>query len=204
MYSKKWLTFYDQYVLYGVMPLVFGCPVGHVQGLYNAGVGARHLELGVGTGYLPANAAFPVPDPEITLVDLNPAPLAYTAERLARYKTIQVQANVLDPLPVEGPFDSAGLSFLLHCVPGSIWEKGVVLENAAKVVKPGGVIFGSTVLSSGVRVLPHARMYMKALNKRGIFHNERDSLDDLRRVLAGLGCYKLVVRGCVALFRARI
>lgn len=204
IYSRNALNRHDLSVHFGMMPLVWRCPVKHVLGLYNASVGARHLEMGAGSGYLPANADFPVPHPRITLVDLNPNSLAHTAERLARYETVQVRANVLEPLPVDGPYDSAGLNFLLHCVPGSIREKAAVLRNAAAVVKPGGVVFGSTILSTGVRVLPQARLLMRAFNKRGIFHNDRDSLDDLRRVLSGLGSYKLVVRGCVALFRARV
>ena len=66
------------------------------------------------------------------------------------------------------------------------------------------MIFGSTILSAGVPVTPQARLLMNVFNARGIFHNDRDNLDDLRGALAGLGRYKLVVRGCVALFRARL
>jgi ubiquinone/menaquinone biosynthesis C-methylase UbiE len=204
IYTKNVLPFYDLSVFHAVMPLVWRCAVKHVQGLYDASVGARHLEMGAGTGYLLANTEFPVRNPEITLVDLNPTPLAYTAQRLERYNITQVQANVLEPLPVDGPVDSAGLNFLLHCVPGSLKDKGVVLKNAAAVVRPGGVIFGSTILSAGVPVTPQARLLMKVFNARGIFHNDWDNLDDLRGALAGLGRYKLVVRGCVALFRARL
>nr|WP_083472648.1 class I SAM-dependent methyltransferase [Kibdelosporangium phytohabitans] len=185
------------------MPWFWRCPVAEVQSLYDASVGARHLEMGVGTGYLPAHAQFPVPDPRITLVDLNPAPLAYTARRLSQYATTLVRANVLEPLPVQGPFDSAAMNFLLHCVPGSIEDKGVILRNAAAVVKPGGIVFGSTILSSDVPVTPQARLLMKVFNARGIFHNDRDTLAGLRTVLSGFDRHKLVVRGCVALFRVR-
>jgi ubiquinone/menaquinone biosynthesis C-methylase UbiE len=204
IYTSNVLPFYDMSVFHAAMPLVWRCPVKHVQGLYDASVGARHLEMGAGTGYLLANTEFPVRDPEITLVDLNPSPLAYTAQRLGRYEVTQIQANVLEPLPLDGPVDSAGLNFLLHCVPGSLKDKGVVLKNAATVVRPGGILFGSTILSAGVPVTPQARLLMKFFNARGIFHNDRDNLDDLREALAGLGRYKLVVRGCVALFRARL
>ncbi|MBP2320053.1 SAM-dependent methyltransferase [Kibdelosporangium banguiense] len=203
-HTRNVLSLYDMSVFHAAMPVVWRCPVKHVQGLYDASVGAQHLEMGVATGHLLANAGFPVRDPQITLLDLNPAPLAYTAQRLARYDVTQVRANVLEPLPLDDLYDSVSLNFLLHCVPGSIKEKGSVLKNAAAVVRPGGIVFGSTILSAGVAVAPQARLLMKYLNARGIFHNDRDTLDDLREVLAGLGRYQLVVRGSVALFRARL
>jgi hypothetical protein len=45
---------------------------------------------------------------------------------------------------------------------------------------------------------------MRNLNAKGMFHNDRDSLDDLRIVLEqNFDDYELYHRGCVGLFRGR-
>jgi ubiquinone/menaquinone biosynthesis C-methylase UbiE len=69
---------------------------------YNRHVGPRHLDMGVGTGWYLDRAAWPVARPEITLLDLNENSLSAAARRLARYAPETVQANVLEPLPLEG------------------------------------------------------------------------------------------------------
>ncbi len=203
-YHRRALAFYDLFVMHGSAPWCWRCPPRNFRQLYDTCVGARHAEIGVGTGYLLARCRFPVPDPHITLVDLNPATLAYTAERLAGHRTERVLANALEPLPLaEGTYDSAALSFLLHCIPGSLKEKGIALAHAARAVRPGGIVFGSTVLASGVPVSRAGRLLMRGLNRRGVFHNDRDSLGDLRDQLeAHFDRHELVVRGCVGLFRA--
>ncbi len=205
VYNKYLLAVYNVTVFRINYPLFWRCPVSSVQRLYNASVGAEHLELGVGTGYLPAHSTFPVPAPRITLLDLNPTTLAVATKRLAKYRTARVRANVLEPLPVpKSAFDSVGLNFLLHCLPGTLREKGVVLAHAAAAARPGGVVFGSTILSSGVPVSVPARMMMRVLNATGVFHNDRDDLGDLRSQLdRHFASHQLIVRGCVALFRAR-
>ncbi|GAB2629513.1 class I SAM-dependent methyltransferase [Streptomyces capparidis] len=203
-YHRRALAFYDLLVMHGSAPWCWRCPSRNFRRMYDTCVGARHLEIGVGTGYLLAHCRFPVPDPRITLVDLNPATLEYTAQRLKRYRTERVLANALEPLPVPpGSFDSAALSFLLHCIPGDITEKGVALAHAAAAVRPGGVVFGSTVLASGVPVSRAGRSLMGKLNAKGVFHNDRDDLGDLRDQLTRhFERHELVTRGCVGLFRA--
>nr|WP_042177984.1 class I SAM-dependent methyltransferase [Kibdelosporangium sp. MJ126-NF4]CEL12896.1 Putative SAM-dependent methyltransferases [Kibdelosporangium sp. MJ126-NF4]CTQ98580.1 Putative SAM-dependent methyltransferases [Kibdelosporangium sp. MJ126-NF4] len=204
VYNRHFLAVYDICV-YGVnMPLIWRCPTSVVRGLYDASLGAEHLELGVGSGYLLARCQFPVPDPQITLVDLNPTPLAHTARRLARYRVRQIEANLLAPLPVpDAAFDSVGLNLVLHCLPGSMREKGVVLAHAAAAVRPGGVVFGSTLLSGGVRVSLPAKVLMRCNNAAGVFHNEADDIDGLRAQLSRhFASHTLIVRGNLALFRA--
>lgn len=203
-YHRRGLAFYDLLVMHGSAPWFWRCPPRNFRRLYDTCAGARHLEVGVGSGYLLAHCRFPVPDPHITLVDLNPATLDYTAKRLKKYRTEKVRANALDPLPVPpGTFDSAALSFLLHCIPGSLDEKGVVFAHAAAAVRPGGVVFGSTILSSGVPVTRAGRSLMRSLNDKGVFHNDRDDLDGLRRQLdTHFDHHELVTRGSVGLFRA--
>ncbi|MER5301728.1 MULTISPECIES: class I SAM-dependent methyltransferase [Streptomyces] len=203
-YSKPFLNLYDLMVYRGTAPLLWRCPPKVSRQLYDTCVGARHMDIGVGSGYLLHHARFPVPEPRITLVDLNPNSLAHTAHRLRRYEVETVRANVLEPLPVpEHSHDSVGMSYLLHCVPGGLPDKGIALAHAAAVVRPGGVVFGTTVLSGGVPVSSVARRAMRTLNKRGAFHNDGDTLDDLRAQLdRHFDRHELTVRGCVGVFRA--
>lgn len=205
VYSQITLLTYNLLVLRGTVPLFWRCPVRAIRELYDDSVGAKHLEIGAGSGYFPARARYPVARPEITLVDRNTGPLDYAGRRLARWRPTRVRADVLKPLPLaEGNFDSVALSLVLHCLPGDIRTKGEVLGRAAEVVRPGGVVFGSTILTSGVPMSRPARLLNRALNARGVFHNERDDLDDLREQLdRRFAEHTLTVHGCVALYRAR-
>ncbi|KAA2247285.1 class I SAM-dependent methyltransferase [Solihabitans fulvus] len=204
-YSRMTLPWYDLIIYRIIFPLFWRCSLRTVQRWYDSRVGARHLEIGVGTGYLPLHSRFPVPDPAITLLDLSPHSLAFTARRLARFRPERIQANVLEPLPVaDAAFDSVCMNLLLHCVPGSLRVKGIALAHAAKAVRPGGVVFGSTVLRQGVPVTPQARWLLRTVNRKGIFHNDEDSLDDLRQQLdLHFASSRLVVVGCVAFFEGR-
>ncbi|WP_340556938.1 class I SAM-dependent methyltransferase [Streptomyces sp. GSL17-111] len=204
-YHRRALAFYDFFVFRGSAPLFWRCSPRDFEQLYHTSVGAKHVEIGVGTGYLPSRARFPVSNPKITLVDLNPATLDFAASRLRFFETTKVVGNALEPLPVpDGSHDSAALCFLLHCVPGSIRDKGVAIKHAAAAVRPGGTVFGSTVLSSGVPVTRAGRSLMNKLNAKGVFHNDEDSLADLTSQLEqNFSDFDLVTRGSVALFRAR-
>ncbi|WEV29011.1 class I SAM-dependent methyltransferase [Streptomyces sp. 71268] len=204
-YHPRALAFYDLVVFRGSAPLFWRCSPRNFLRMYATSVGASHLELGVGTGYLLSRTRFPVSNPKITLADLNPSTLDFTARRLAFYETTKVVANALEPLPVPAEsHDSAALSFLLHCVPGSLREKGVAIRHAAAAVRPGGTVFGSTILYAGVPVTRSGRWLMNNLNDKGVFHNSEDNLEDLRDQLKqNFDDFDLVTRGSVALFRAR-
>jgi ubiquinone/menaquinone biosynthesis C-methylase UbiE len=174
---------------------------------YQAAVGARHLEIGVGTGYFPAHARFPVNDPEITLVDLNETSLDHTAKRIAHLAPRWVVADARQPLRLAGVpenhYDSVALNLVLHCIPGDLIKKGAVIANAAAALVPGGKLYGSTILSRGVKVPWAARKRMDACNRNKIFSNAEDSLDDLESVLQKhFTSFRLEVRGVVALFTA--
>lgn len=206
VYNRAVLAIYDLTVLHGAVPLVMGCPLRELVALYERNLGAVHLDIGVGTGYLLDRARFPVAEPRITLLDLNPAPLQLTAHRLRRYRPLPVRASALDPLPLAASSaDSAGLNLLLHCLPGPMPRKAQALTHAARVVRPGGRVFGTTVLGDGVPRRTGAKLMMSAYNARGIFHNAGDTLDDLRAELTTrFREHNLTLRGCVALFEATV
>lgn len=206
VYNRAVLAVYDLTVLRTAVPLLMGCPLAALVRLYERNLGATHVDLGVGTGYLLDQARFPVVDPRITLVDLNPAPLRVTTERLRRYQVQAAQASALDPLPLAtGSADSAALCLLLHCLPGPMARKAAALSHAARVVRPGGRVFGATVLGTGVPRSRPARALMSLYNARGIFHNADDSPDALRAELSTrFLTHRVTLHGCVALFEATV
>ncbi len=146
VYTPLTLAAYDWFVLGFSNRLLWRCPTRHLRDLYARNVGAAHLDIGVGTGYFLDHAPWPVAKPKITLVDLNPHSLQAAAKRIARYQPETITANCLEPLPVEGPFDSVGLCYLLHCLPGTIAEKAIVFDRVAPVLAENGVVFGATIL----------------------------------------------------------
>ena len=119
----------------------------------------------------------------MTLLDPNPTVLAHASRRLAPKKVSTVEADVLKPLPVEGPFDSAALNYVLHCLPGPQPHKAAAIRNVAAVLTPEGVLFGGTVLGASERHTRLARASLWVFNCRGVFDNLEDTEEGLRRIL---------------------
>lgn len=205
IYSPFVLSLYDVMV-HGVSnALAWGCPTGELVALYDANVAARHMDIGVGTGLLLDRCRFPVPDPAITLVDLNENTLRFASDRIRRYQPAVQVANVLEPFEIEGnPFRSIGMTYLLHCLPGDIRSKSVVFRNIRPMLADGGVVFGATILGQGVPKNRLASALMKVYNARGVFSNREDSEERLREALkAHYERVAITVRGMVAIFTAR-
>jgi SAM-dependent methyltransferase len=206
VYTPLFLRVYDVMVLGASCRWVWRCRSSVMQAHYDEHVGARHCDVGVGTGYFLDRAGWPAP-PAITLVDLNANSLAATRRRIGRYEPETVQADVLQPLPdlPHGPFDSVGVNFLLHCLPGELPAKAsTVFDHLAPHLAPGGVAFGATILAGGVRRPLRARALMAAYNRKGILHNRHDGLDGLTEALAvSFASHSVRVVGCVALFAGR-
>jgi SAM-dependent methyltransferase len=202
IYNRAVLAVYDIVVLGLSCRLVWRCPKTDMLAAYDRYAGRRHLELGAGTAYFLDKCRFPDGGTELTLVDLNPTALQVGAARIARYRPTVIQANVLEPLPVSAHrFDSVGMNFLLHCLPGDWPTKGIVFANAATALSKGGRVFGATILGRGVATTAPARTLMRLYNSQGIFHNSDDDLDGLRRQLARcFSDYHITIRGNVAMF----
>ncbi|MFE0021557.1 class I SAM-dependent methyltransferase [Amycolatopsis sp. NPDC059021] len=204
VYTKRVLAIYDLLVLGVFCSFVWRCPPRLMRSLYDRSVGEKHLELGPGTGYFVDRCRFPVPRPEITLLDLHEECLRASRERIARYAPESVVANLLEPLPLPGKhYDSAALNLVFHTIPGGWAAKGVVFEHVAACLKPGGVLFGSTVLARQVPMNRVTRYLMREQHRRGNFQNQPDDVDGLREQLAKhFPSFKLAVHGCVAVFEA--
>jgi ubiquinone/menaquinone biosynthesis C-methylase UbiE len=205
VYSRGFLSFYDAFVYGFNHPVLWRCPKARLVAHYDARVSARHLDIGVGTGALLDAARFPVAAPEITLMDLNPNSLAAAARRLARHSPRTHRANVLEDWRLEpGTYDSVAMTHLLHCLPGSMAEKGVAFEHARRALAPGGTLFGVTILAKDIPLNPPARAFIALSNARGILHNWDDGPAELDAALARTFPERQVrVHGTVALFSAR-
>jgi len=206
VYNKTTLSGYDFLVLGVSNNYIWKCPSPRIEAHYNANVSSNHLDVGVGTGYFLDRCRFPSANPRVALMDLNTNSLEFTSNRIKRYQPETYQQNVLEEIstPIK-PFDSIGMNYLLHCVPGSITEKAVVFDHIKRLMNPGARIFGSTLLQGGVERNWAARQLMNFYNKKGIFTNTQDHLDDLRSALSQrFENVKVDVVGCVALFSGQI
>ena len=123
--------------------------------------------------------------------------------RLQRLDITAVEADVLQPLPVDGTFDSAALHGVIHCLPGPLSRKAAAVANVAAALAPTGVLFGASILGpSG----PHtwlSRMILNTNNRRCIFDNLDDTLDGLGEMLgASFEQVELETIGSMAVFAA--
>ena len=183
-FNKATLFVYD-FVLYGVISkYAWGCSIGRLHSHYRDHLSPNHLEVGVGTGFLLNRAAFDSPRPRIALMDLSPECIESTACKIARYAPETYIQNLLEPIEVKiEQFDSIAINSVMHCVPGRFKEKGVAFLHLRPLMSERCVLFGTTVLSDGVRKNCLARPFMWLMNALGVFNNRGDNADDLKAYL---------------------
>jgi hypothetical protein len=207
-YSLGALAIYDAWVHGLSNTFAWRCPLSMLQSLYQRNASARHLDAGVGTGLLLARTKFPAGS-SISLLDLNPISLRYTARRLREHSPLCHHGDVLAPATLKdlpgSPFDSVALMYLLHCLPGTLASKSSVFASLGGLLSGRGVLFGATIL--GKSAVPHnvaGRCLMHWYNRSGVFSNRWDTLEDLQRGLdAHFHDTSVRVQGQVALFEAR-
>lgn len=204
-YSKLVLSFYDLVVFGFSNRFAWQCPTQLLRDFYTANASDNHLDVGVGTGYLLDACRFPSRHPRITILDLNRNSLHVTRRRIVRYRPRPCLADVLAPLPIKpATFNSIGLNYVLHCLPGSMVRKGEVLKQLKPLLREHGVLFGTTVLSHDVQPNRLARSLMSVYNGVGVFDNVYDDRHGLETILqAVFPDYSLHVIGCVAFFVGR-
>ena len=138
-------------------------------------------------------------------MDLNQNALDFASRRIARYKPETYIQNVLELISIDAAkFDSVGIIYLLHCLPGTIESKSVAFDHLKALMNPGAAIFGSTLLQGGVQRNWPARRLMEFYNGKQIFSNENDGIDGLRRALGlRFQSVSIEILGCAALFFGR-
>jgi 2-polyprenyl-3-methyl-5-hydroxy-6-metoxy-1,4-benzoquinol methylase len=205
VYTKRILGAYDVLVLGISNRLIWKCPTQRFLAHYNRHVSANHLDVGVGTGYFLDRCQFPAPAPRVALMDLNQNALGFAARRIARYKPETYIRNVLEPVSIDASrFDSIGINYLLHCLPGTIESKSAAFDHLKMLMNPGAVIFGSTLLHRGVARSWFAKRLMDFYNSKGIFSNGNDDAEGLKRALGQrFRSVTVEIAGCAALFSGR-
>jgi 2-polyprenyl-3-methyl-5-hydroxy-6-metoxy-1,4-benzoquinol methylase len=206
IYTKRTLAVYDFIVLGASNHLLWKCPTKRLVDHYNKYVTANHLDVGVGTGYFLDRCHLPSKTPRVALMDLNANALEFAAQRIARYNPETYRRNVLDPITLDGEkFDSVGINYLLHCIPGSIDSKAIAFDHLKTLMNPDAVLFGSTLLQGDISRNWFAKRLMDTYNKRGIFSNQQDDLGGLKRSLnQRFRDVSVEVVGCAALFSCRV
>lgn len=197
VYNAVTLRLYDAGVLGLTNRFIWRCPTPRQVEHYRHNVGVSHLDIGPGTGYYLER----IESPTVTLLDLNPACLDTAADRMPPHRTVhRLEQSFFDPIPASQTFDSIGLSFLLHCIPTT--EKWTTLAELREHLRPGGRVFGSTVILDR----PTASGLASALNatygRLGVFGNGADTVADLERALEGLDDVVIERVGQVVLFSA--
>ena len=205
VYDTKALNGYDIFVHGFCNRFAWMCSTERLIAQYDAHVTGNHLEAGVGTGYLVDHCRFPTSSPRLGLVDMSQGCLDASAYRLMRYAPRLYKRDLLHSLALDGPkYDSIGISYVLHCVPGSFREKGRVFGHLKQVLNDGGVLFGCTLLGTGVKRNAIARGLMGLYYRIGVFSNQEDDLQSLEKSLREyFQRVDVEVVGCCALFEAR-
>jgi 2-polyprenyl-3-methyl-5-hydroxy-6-metoxy-1,4-benzoquinol methylase len=206
IYTQRTLQLYDLIVLGISNKFIWQCPTQQLLDYYNKNITVNHLDVGVGTGYFLDRCQFPSSTPRIALMDLNTNALEFAAQRLVRYQPERYCQNILEPITLAAKkFDSVGVNYLLHCLPGSIESKAIAFDHLRSIMNPNAVIFGSTLLQGNVSRNWLAKRLMGVYNSKGIFSNQNDDLEGLDRSINNrFRDVSIQVVGCVALFSGRM
>jgi len=201
-YTRPFLAVYDAWVLGVAARWIWRCPTPRLVEGYRQRIRDRHLDVGPGTGYFIEKSGLPKGS-RVTLVDPNRSVLAHASKRLRGYDVTPVEADVLKPLPVDGPFDSAALHLVIHCLPGPLSRKAAAVADVAAVLAPDGVLFGASVLGMSGPQTRLSRRVLSVFNRQGGFDNLDDTEDGLRDILAAsFEQVELEIVGSVAIFAA--
>jgi SAM-dependent methyltransferase len=202
-YTPFLLRIYDPIVLGVVARVVWRIPTKAMLNSFRQLIGPTHLEVGPGTGWFLERSGR-MSSTSLTILDPNPNVLRHVSRRLRDVPVTAVEANVLKPLPVEGPFASAGLTAVIHCLPGPPERKEAALRNIAAVLAPDGVLFGATVLGRSGNHTWLARRVLTLFNRQGGFSNLDDSVTWLRAALGrSFASVEVSEVGSLAVFVAR-
>lgn len=202
-YTRALLSLYDPLVVGPIARFVWRCPKDRLVAGYRRHIRDRHLDVGPGTGYFIARSGL-APGSSVTILDPNLNVLRHAGARLRAFDVTAVEADVLKPLPVRGPFASAAIHMVIHCLPGPAARKATALANLASVLEPDGVLFGASVLGRSGDHNRVARGMLQAFNRQGGFDNLDDSVESIRDMLAAaFDEVELDSIGSVVVFSAR-
>ncbi len=175
------LLFYDFMLYRFISPYLWGCSSQLLVERYNVLCRNKHLETGVGTGYLLKKCNAPIE--KLGLMDLSQACLDKTARRLSHLKPDVWRRNILTPIEgIDQKYQSLSINYVMHCVPGNYTSKGVAFKHLKTLLLDDGVLFGASVIKTDQSNFI-AKSFMALLNTLGVFNNTKDTVDDLEAEL---------------------
>ena len=202
-YTPQLLAVYDRLVIGFLGWFLWRTPLEPILRGYRRDIRDNHLDVGPGTGWFIERSSLP-DGSKVTLVDPNPNVLRHATRKLQRFDVTAVEADVLKPLPVAGPFESAALNLVIHCLPGPMSRKASAIEHIAAVLSPTATLFGATVLGRSANHTWQGRRVLTAFNWRGAFDNLDDSEAGLREILeASFDTVDIEIAGSAAIFSAK-
>lgn len=201
-YTPFTLSVYNFFVLGFSNAYVWRCPTRFIQDAYQENITENHLDVGVGTGYFLEMCHWPA-GARVSLMDMNENCLSAAARAISRHGPTLYQRDIYQVQDdLKGRFRSISANFLFHCLPGDMGDKSRVFGNIADMLRPGGVVFGATIISDRNCHSFLSRQFIKTYNRMGIFHNLNDTRGGLIEALEDhFDSVEVDVQGCVALFR---
>lgn len=179
IFSTMSHRFYDFIVYRFISPYIWQCDTESIVKRYRQNLSNNHMEVGVGTGFLIKRSKPACQQFSLTLMDFNKSCLFKSADYLHEYHPDLQLQNILEPFQQNRKhYDSIGMNYMLHCVPGNFVTKAVVFDHVYNALNHGGVFFGMTLLNKGSHRNTLSKMLMKCLNTFRIFTNQNDNLDD--------------------------
>ena len=184
-YSQLMLELYDFLILRLSSTLVWRCSTSALVLLYSHHLSRRHLEVGVGTGYLLKRGAFPSHSVQLLMIDCNPRVLRHAQRRLVRHDP---KAVVLDVMQADWPDlpkqQSIGFNYVWHGLQGTAEQRAAVFGRFAALLTADGVLFGSTVRGVHPQMSALARLASQRWLDGGLFNNHGDTPEVLNLYLS--------------------
>ena len=193
MFKKFWnksnivssnLHYYDRFVNQFNCKYVWKCSPDKIFNIYNQNCSKYHLEIGPGTGYFLKNSNLNSTIHELTLIDINDQILDYSMKNLkSEYSNINaLNYNLFtDKIPDHIKFDSVGINYVLHCIPGDLQKKiDTLIHNLGD---NNYKLFASTVICDPLHISIIAEYELMLLNSLGIFNNNNDTYQELQEYL---------------------
>jgi ubiquinone/menaquinone biosynthesis C-methylase UbiE len=205
VYDTSFLNGYDVFVHGFCNKYAWKCSTDILINQYKSLVSKNHLEAGIGTGFLIDKMDLGHQHQRLGILDFSHNCLKYSEKRLSRYRPEIFYHDILKPIDSTAEkFESVGINYVLHCVPGSFENKGVAFGHLKSLLKPNGTLFGSTLLGADVPRNVTARVLMSTYNRLGVFSNKQDTAQSLRTALSvHFDHVDIDIVGCCALFEVR-
>lgn len=205
IYNSIMLKIYNFWVLSISNSWIWRCPTSKQLAQYQKYRTNNHLDIGVGTGYYLKHTHWPE-NTKLVLMDLNPTCLETARKTIVRLSPEVYRADIFKcpQQNFQGQFTSISMNYLLHCLPGTMNDKAVAIANATTMLKPGGILFGATILSDDHLQTNISKQLAGFYNQKHIFSNQCDDHQSLRHALnQNLDAVELNIVGCVALFKGQ-